>query len=139
MVEGERAMTAPNTTIALARGLRRTLSPPEARLWVRLRNRTAEFPAFRRQHPMGPYVLDFYCARAGLAVEVDGWSHGVGDRPTRDARRDAWLVGQGVHVLRIEAAEVMRDPDGVADGVMRHAAELAADPHHRASRGPPPP
>jgi very-short-patch-repair endonuclease len=88
---------------------------------------------------MGPYVLDFYCARARLALEVDGWRHGVGDRPTRDTRRDAWLLEQGVRTLRIEAAEAVRDPDGVADGVMRLAAELVADPHHRASRGPPPP
>ena len=139
MVEGDRAMTAPKSTITRARSLRRRLSRPEVRLWVRLRQRTVDFPAFRRQHPLGPYILDFYCAKARLAVEVDGWSHAVGDRPARDARRDAWLAEQGVRTLRVDAEDVMRDPDGVADGVMCLAVELVANPLHRATRGPPPP
>ena len=84
-------MRAPKETIDNARHLRRSLSPPEARLWSRLRERAPGIPAFRRQHPRGPYVLDFYCAKARFAVEIDGWSHEIGDRPQRDFRRDAWL------------------------------------------------
>jgi very-short-patch-repair endonuclease len=74
-------MRASKETITLARRLRRNLSPPEARLWNRLRTRRPGTPVFRRQHPIGPYVLDFYCAEARLAVEIDGMSHDVGDRP----------------------------------------------------------
>jgi very-short-patch-repair endonuclease len=59
-------MRAPPRTIAIARKLRRSLSPPEARLWSRLRARAPGTPVFRRQHPIGPYVLDFYCAKAAL-------------------------------------------------------------------------
>ena len=121
-------MRAPEPTMRRARTLRRNLSPPEARLWVRLRARIDGAPAFRRQHPIGPFVLDFYCALAKLAVEVDGFSHDVADRPERDERRDAWLNERGIQVLRIPAADVMRDADHVADGVRRLAEALAATP-----------
>ncbi len=110
-------------------------------MWSRLRTRSPELPAFRRQHPVGPYVLDFYCARARLAVEIDGTSHEVEDRPRRDARRDAWLRAQGVTVQRIAAADVLSRLDDVADGIMRLAVEMieAERPLHRPSAGPPPP
>jgi len=64
---------------------------PEVILWTALRGGGPNHPAFRRQHPIGPYVLDFYCAKARLCVEVDGGSHSMGDQPRRDARRDAFL------------------------------------------------
>src|SRR5271154_4532373 len=99
-------MRAPTETVENARRLRRNLSPPEARLWSRLRTRGPGSPVFRRQHPIGPYVLDFYCAKARLAVEIDGIGHDMGGRPQRDERRDAWLKKHGVTVVRIPAAEV---------------------------------
>ena len=101
-------------------------------LWSRLRARQPGMPAFRRQHPIGPYVLDFYCAKARLAVEIDGMSHEVEDRPQRDARRDAWLQAEGVTVTRIAAVDVLRGADGVADGLVRLAAAMIEG-------GPPPP
>ena len=115
------AVRAPKETVENARRLRRNLSPPEAGLWSRLRARAAEAPIFRRQHPIGPYVLDFYCAKARLAVEVDGIGHDMGDRPQRDYRRDAWLRAQGVSVVRIPASQVMRDIDDVVDALVRVA------------------
>lgn len=111
-----------------AKRLRRELSLPETLLWVRLRRRDPDRPAFRRQHPVGPYVLDFYCAQARLCVEVDGWAHGTEDRPQRDARRDAYLRSLGVEVLRIAAADVLRDPDAVAYGLIRVAGERRPPP-----------
>jgi len=117
-------MRAPKETIDSARRLRRSLSPPEARLWSRLRVRTPGIPAFRRQHPIGPYVLDFYCAKARLAVEIDGRIHEIGDRPQRDFRRDAWLEAQGVTVMRIAASELTRRIDETADGIVRKAMEM---------------
>jgi very-short-patch-repair endonuclease len=71
---------------------------------------------FRRQHPIGPYVLDFFCARARLAIEIDGISHDMGDRPQRDIRRDAWLEAQGLTVLRIAASELTGKFDDAIDG-----------------------
>ena len=97
------------------------MSPPEVRLWLRLRAFGEDGPRFRRQHPMGPYVIDFYCPAASLAVEVDGHLHGMYGRPERDASRDAWLRAHGVEVYRVLASSVMADARHVADGVWRLA------------------
>ena len=113
---------------AAARRLRREMSPPETRLWMRLRRLDDGYPRFRRQHPFGPFVLDFYCPAAKLCVEVEGWSHDMGDQPARDGRRDAWLAVQGVEVLRIAASEVMADLDEVAWFLIRTAVERAKPP-----------
>jgi len=69
-------------------------------------------------------VLDFYCAKARLAVEIDGMSHDMGDRPERDVRRDAWLKARGVTVMRIAAGEAMARIDETADGILRMAAAM---------------
>jgi very-short-patch-repair endonuclease len=131
-------MRAPKETVENARRLRRNLSPPEARLWSRLRARTPETPIFRRQHPVGPYVIDFYCAKARLAVEVDGIGHDMGDRPQRDLRRDAWLWAQGVSVMRIPARQVMRAIDDVVDAIVRAAtARIDAEAPSTALRAVP--
>jgi very-short-patch-repair endonuclease len=134
-------MRAPPETIANARRLRRALSLPEARLWNRLRQRAPGLPTFRRQHPIGPYVLDFYCAKARLAIEIDGMSHDVGDRPERDIRRDAWLEARELTVIRIAANEVLSAIDETVANIMRMAIALieADTPHHRPAGGPPPP
>jgi very-short-patch-repair endonuclease len=102
------------------------MSLPEVLLWRELRGQAVRW---RKGHSAGPYTLDFFCAPARLAVEVDGEAHGTGDRPERDAERDAWLAARGVHVLRIPALEVLRDLDGVLRGLL---AEVGA-------RVPPPP
>jgi very-short-patch-repair endonuclease len=116
-------MRAPTKTIGTARHLRRTLSMPEAQLWSRLRKRLPGKPVFRRQHPIGPYVLDFYCAKANLTVEIDGISHDLGDRPRRDDRCNAWLEEHGVKLMRIPAAELMYSIDEAADAIVRMAVE----------------
>jgi very-short-patch-repair endonuclease len=84
-------------------------------------------PTFRRQHPIGPYVLDFYCAKARLAIEIDGMSHDAGDRPERDLRRDAWLKAHGVKVMRIPAGESARNFDETVDAIVRMAASVMDD------------
>ena len=121
-------------TLAAAKRLRREMTPPEVRLWLRLRQNLQ--PRFRRQHPLGLYVLDFYCPAAQLVIEVDGWSHSAGDQPARDKVRDAWLCKRGLAIVRIAASDVLADPDGVADGILRQALALASPPP---SASPPPP
>jgi len=112
-------MSATDRAYKNARRLRRELSLPEMLLWVRLRGAAIRF---RRQHPIGPYVLDFYCPARRLAIEVDGAAHDFGDRPRRDNVRMGWLRQQGIQVLRIAAEDVLADPDGVADAVLRLCA-----------------
>jgi very-short-patch-repair endonuclease len=131
-------MEAPRATITRARRLRRALSPPEARLWLALRTRPDGLK-FRRQHPLGPFVLDFYCDAAKLAVEVDGGAHDMGDNPARDVARDAWLQERGLFVLRIVAEDVRVNLESVVNTIVAKAAERLARPLHHASHGPPPP
>ncbi len=107
------------------------MTPPEVLLWVKLRAFGPDGPRIRRQHPFGPYVLDFYCPAAKLAIEVDGYVHGTGDIPQRDERRDAWLSEQGVTVLRIPAGNVMADPDEEAGMIWRTAMALISFPAKR--------
>ena len=66
----------------------------------------------------------FYCAKARLAVEIDGASHDMGDRPQRDMRRDAWLERQRVTVVRIAASDLTRQIDETADAIVRMATDL---------------
>ncbi|WP_253717786.1 endonuclease domain-containing protein [Sphingomonas sp. AP4-R1] len=108
------------------------MSLPEGLLWQRLR-RKAGGAKFRRQHPIGPYILDFYCASAKLATEIDGASHAHGNRPHRDEIRDAFLIARGLKIVRLEARKVLNDPDAAADMLAR-----AALPLHRPAVGPPP-
>ena len=103
--------------VAKARTLRATMSLPEVLLWRELRRQTEV--KFRRQHPLGLYVLDFYCASANLCIEIDGIAHDTGDRPERDARRDEWLREQGIEVMRILAADVLKSPIETAEALIR--------------------
>jgi very-short-patch-repair endonuclease len=95
-------------TVERARKLRRQLSPPEAALWQALRTRPAGLK-FRRQHPLGPFAIDFYCPSAKLVIEIDGEVHGMGDNPERDEDRDEWLGQHRFRILRIPAHELRGD------------------------------
>ncbi len=95
-------------TVMKARQLRRSPTLPESLLWQQLRARPQGLE-FRRQHPFGSFIVDFYCPAIRLVVEVDGNSHDMGDRPARDERRDLYLRQNGLRVLRLDAADVMRD------------------------------
>lgn len=114
-------MEAPKRTVARARKLRKSMTPPEARLWLALRGQAQGGLRFRRQHPIGPFVLDFYCHSAKLAVEVDSELHALGDHPRRDERRDAWMEGRGILTLRIPAREVRDNIERVVDAIVRAA------------------
>ncbi|KKC24953.1 endonuclease domain-containing protein [Sphingomonas sp. SRS2] len=128
-------LTGSRTTIERARKLRRTLSLPEGLLWRALRARPGGFK-FRRQHPAGPYALDFFCAEAGLAIEIDGESHSFGDRPQRDAGRDDWLAGHKIVVLRTPARDVLQDEMAAVEHIMQAVASRI--PLHHPLDGPPP-
>jgi very-short-patch-repair endonuclease len=111
---------------------------PEVVLWRALRRGGVAELHFRRQHPVGPYVLDFYSAGARLAVEVDGAVHDVPEQAAHDARRLAWLDEHGIRVMRVPAREVLRDE--LLEGVLETIAAVATehrdpDPPPRAGEG----
>ena len=105
-------LRATAATVHRARRQRRDMSLPEILLWRVLRLRPAGFK-FRRQHPIGTYTLDVYCAEARLCIEVDGGAHDYGDQPAFDASRSAWLALHGIATLRIPAVDILRDLDAV--------------------------
>jgi very-short-patch-repair endonuclease len=118
-----------------ARQLRSEMSLPEVLLWQRLRGAKAGLKV-RRQHAIGPYVVDFFCSPLRLVIEIDGKVHEQGSQPAHDAEKDAFLTENGFRVIRIAAADVLKDVDAVADRI----GALAARPlHHQpAADGPPP-
>ena len=105
-----------------AKRLRKEMTPPEIGLWLALRRNEAGL-RFRKQHAADDYVLDFYCARAKLAVEVDGEAHNRGDRPARDAVRGAWLAPHGLRILRYPATEVLTNLENVVREIIAIALE----------------
>jgi very-short-patch-repair endonuclease len=127
-------LTGPAATIGKARRLRKEMSLPEVILWNELRRRPAGFK-FRRQHPAGPFILDFVCLGAQLAIEIDGSGHDF--RVHRDEARDEWLANQGFVTMRIAATDVMKNLDAVMRGILARC-ETAAQPLHQPSAGPPP-
>ena len=102
------------------------MSLPEVLLWQRLKG-GPKGVSFRKQHPIGAYRADFYCAAAKLIIEVDGIAHDMGDRAARDQARTRVLNEKGFRVVRILAVDVLRDPDSVAASIVT----LASRPLHR--------
>jgi very-short-patch-repair endonuclease len=122
--------------LALARQLRREPPATERLLWRLLRDRRLEGLKFRRQVPIGRYVVDFVCLRHRLVIEADGPHHQ--DSPT-DPLRDAWLIGQGFRVLRFVNGEIQGYPDRVLGLILEAVAAPPCDPSPDPLRGPPSP
>jgi very-short-patch-repair endonuclease len=108
-----------------ARRLRRDSTIVERRLWYRLRSGQIDGHWFRRQHPAGPYVLDFYCPRLRLAIELDGGQHNFAAEISRDQRRDTWLAERGVVVLRFWNSDVIENMTGVLEKIAMTASEIS--------------
>jgi len=87
------------------------MTPAELQLWVRLRGKQVGNTAFRRQHAIGPYVVDFYAPKARLVVEVDGFQHS--EQVEYDAQRTVYLDEKGIRVLRFWNKDVMNKIDHV--------------------------
>jgi very-short-patch-repair endonuclease len=115
----------PHLKYELARRFRQELTDAEARLWVRIKGKP-EGVHFRKQHPVGIYILDFYCAAARLAIEVEGQIHNVPEIAAQDEIRFRWLEAHGFEVMRLTGADVMGDPDEAAQGVVLRAQALIA-------------
>lgn len=112
-------MAATDHAFKTAKRLRNDLSLPEVKLWQILRKKPLGLK-FRRQHPLGNYVLDFYCAQAKCGFEIDGMAHDIGDRPLRDVERDTWIRTHGIEVIRIPATDVLRSVEDVAESIVRY-------------------
>jgi very-short-patch-repair endonuclease len=108
-----------------ARELRKSSTPAEQLLWQALRNRNLGDYKFRRQHPIGPYIADFFCAEVGLVVEVDGGGHL--DQVAYDQDRTDWLADQGYHVIRFWNDDVLNHLDDVTQEIVHYCEQVKGE------------
>lgn len=112
----------------IARGLRKRMTDAERQLWKALRGKRLEGLKFRRQQPIGPFIVDFVCFERKLIVEADGSQHYESEQKERDAERDARLREQGFEVLRFNNSEILFNTDGVVLEIFKHAAKSGNSP-----------
>jgi very-short-patch-repair endonuclease len=105
-----------------AREMRKDPTRAEDRVWAWLRSRRFDGVKFRRQVPIGPYIVDFYCAQIRVAIELDGTHHRSPDMNDYDGRRATYLRGQDVEVVRIPNELLIRDSQMAAE-IIRAAIE----------------
>jgi very-short-patch-repair endonuclease len=111
-----------------ARSLRRDSTDAERRIWAALRAHRMNGASFRRQTPIGPYIVDFVCHPANLLIELDGGQHFEEGHMQRDARRDAYLAGKGFRVLRFNNYDVMTNRQGVLETIAAAVASAPSPP-----------
>ncbi len=100
-----------------ARAMRKNPTEAEKKLWMVLRGKNLEGYKFRRQHPIGPYIVDFCCLKNKLVIEVDGGQHL--DQQKEDHQRTSFLESRGFHVLRFWNDEVLNRMDDVCDHIVQ--------------------
>ena len=102
------------------RELRTNETQAESYLWSKLRNRQVHGFKFRRQHQFGSYIADFYCHEAQLVIECDGLVHDTSEGWQHDQSRDAYMVGQGLRVLRFSNEEVLNNIEVVLHKIAKY-------------------
>ena len=100
------------------------MNSPEVYLWIRLQRRQIGY-AFNRQFRAGKYILDFYCRKYRVAIEIDGKVHNL--RKMKDETRDEWLCHQSIHVLRFSAKAVLYNTDYVVTQIKDYLDNLSAN------------
>jgi len=104
-------MSKADNTNAAAHRPKRTMSLPEVLLWQYFRSAEVKLC---RQHPVGPFVIDYYCAEARLGVEIDGIVHSMGNRAEQDTKRTQYLAERGIEVIRVAASDVLHNVEAAA-------------------------
>jgi len=97
----------------LSRQLRKNMTETEHFLWNKIRHKQLKGHQFYRQKILGPYIVDFYCAKAGLVIELDGGQHYTTEGKKKDSIRKKFLEQQGIKVLRFSDTEVFKNTDGI--------------------------
>lgn len=114
------------STLKRARHLRKSMTDEESLLWSDLKTYRKLGIAFRRQAPIGPFVVDFLCRKAMLVVEVEGEHHGEHSQWDHDVERDAWLRSHGYSVLRFWNADVRHELDAVTEAILAEVRRLSS-------------
>ena len=112
----------------LKRRLRSNMTGPEAQLWSRLRARQLQGLKFRRQHGIGPYIVDFYCPEQSLVIEVDGDSHADANQILKDRQREQYLQSLGLRVIRYINDDILKNLDGVLEDLTGRLSSGSTSP-----------
>ncbi len=115
--------------LRLKRGLRLQMTATELRLWSRLRAKQFEGLKFRRQHGVGPYIVDFYCPERRIVIEVDGDTHAEADQVVRDKERGLYLASLGLEVVRYTNGDVVDNLEGVLLDLGKRLALISTSPY----------
>ncbi len=120
----ERCFSRTRSKTTLARTLRHNMTEAEKKLWSRLRQNQMESLSFRRQHPIGNYIVDFWCSAVKLVIELDGGQHNHPVSREKDAVRTKNLENRGITVLRFWNPGVMKNVEGVLATVRETVLDL---------------
>ena len=123
-----RAIRGQANHLDLKRELRSNMTGPETRLWSRLRARQLQGLKFRRQHGIGPYIVDFYCSEQSLVIEVDGDSHADADQIVKDQLRDRYFQSLGLRVIRYINDDILKNVDGVLEDLAERLSSGSTSP-----------
>ena len=123
-----RAARGQARNLDLKRRLRSNMTGPETRLWSRLRARQFQGLKFRRQHGIGPYIVDFYCPEQSLVIEVDGDSHADAGQIVKDQLRDKYFQSLGLRVIRYFNNDIVKNLDGVLEDLSRKVSSGSTSP-----------
>jgi len=104
------------------------MTEPEKRLWAKLRSRQLEDFKFRRQHGIGPYIVDFYCPAKSAVIEIDVDTHAEDDQIIKDIERDSFFESLGLRVFRYTNEEVMKNLEGVIEDINEKIGSTSPNP-----------
>lgn len=124
-----RAARGQARNLDLKRRLRANMTGPEIRLWSRLRARQFQGLKFRRQHGIGPYIVDFYCPEQSLVIEIDGDSHADAGQIAKDQPRDKYFQSLGLRVIRYFNDDIVRNLDGVLEDLSGKVSSGSTSPY----------
>ena len=124
----QRMLIYNNNLKMYSRDLRKNLTDAERRLWSTIRMKQINSCQFYRQRIIGDYIVDFYCPRAKLVIEVDGGQHYSDEMAEVDRKRDDYLKNQGLKVLRFSNTEVLNNIEGVVESILENMGIIKENP-----------
>jgi very-short-patch-repair endonuclease len=115
-------------SVGRARAFRKTMTDGEQKLWSRLRGKQLEY-YFRRQTPIGKYIVDFVCWKEKMVVEIDGSQHFTNAGKEHDKIRDQFIQQQGFRILRFNSVEVLDNTDGIIEAIYENLKNPLLSPY----------
>ena len=129
MGHGQRTQQGFQKALSLKRRLRTSMTPAEQFLWIKLRSKQCHAFKFRRQHAIGPFIVDFFCPEQLLVVEIDGDVHAEKTQRTKDLQREKYLRSLGLQVIRYTNHEVLNNLDGVLEHLLAVLSSDSTSPY----------